>query len=70
MLFFFTIFTSMNNNFKPLRVQFFWISRYWENVGPMCSAQQTQNICITFVQHRTNVADVVSMLYKCFVFAG
>ena len=39
------------------------------------STQQTQNICITFIQCRTNVEDVgptykCKMLYKCFVFAG
>ena len=28
--------------------------------------QQTQNICITFVQCRTNVEDVGSTLYKCY----
>ena len=30
-----------------------------------CIAQQTQNICITFVQHRPNVFDVGPTLYKC-----
>ena len=30
-------------------------------------SQQTQNICITFVQRWSNI---VQMLYKCFVFAG
>ena len=29
------------------------------------SSQQTQNICITFVQRRPNVFDVGSTLYKC-----
>ena len=34
-------------------------------------SQQTQNICITFVQRRSNVLPkIVQMLYKCFVFAG
>ena len=37
-------------------------------------SQQTQNICITFVQRRSNVFDAGStlykMLYKCFMFAG
>ena len=33
-------------------------------------AQQTQNICMTFVQRRPNVFDVVQMSYKCFVFTG
>ena len=27
-------------------------------------AQQTQNICITFIQHRPNVFDVGPTLYK------
>ena len=35
--------------------------------GGVVHAQQTQNICITFVQRRTNI---VQMLYKCSVFAG
>ena len=29
-------------------------------------AQQTQNICITFVQRWTNVEDVGPTLYKCY----
>ena len=36
-------------------------------------SQQTQNICIIFVQRRPTsktLADVVVMLYRCFVFAG
>ena len=28
--------------------------------------QKTQNICITFVQHRPNVSDVGPTLYKCY----
>ena len=28
--------------------------------------QQTQNICITFIQRRPNVFDVVPALYKCY----
>ena len=28
--------------------------------------QQTQNICITFVQRRPNVFDVGPTLYKCY----
>ena len=31
------------------------------------NTQQTQNICITFVQRRPNI---VQMLYDCFVFTG
>ena len=30
------------------------------------AAQKTQNICITFVQCRTNVEDVGPTLYKCY----
>ena len=33
-------------------------------------SQQAQNICMTFVQRRSNVFDVGPTLYKCFVFAG
>ena len=36
------------------------------------ATQQTQNMCITFVQCRTNVEDVGPTLYKCYthVFEG
>ena len=30
-------------------------------------AQETENICITFVQRRANVEDVGSTLYKCYI---
>ena len=29
-------------------------------------AQQTQNICITFMQRRPNVEEVETSLYKCY----
>ena len=32
----------------------------------MIATQQTQNICITFVQRRPNVSDVGPTLYKCY----
>ena len=32
----------------------------------MMVSQQTQNICISFVQRRPNVFDVRSTLYKCY----
>ena len=31
-----------------------------------CKTQQTQHICITFVQRRPNVFDVGPTLYKCY----
>ena len=31
-----------------------------------CSTQQTQNICIKFIQCRSNVEDVGPTLYKCY----
>ena len=31
-----------------------------------CYSQQTQNICITFIQRRPNIFDVGSTLYKCY----
>ena len=34
--------------------------------GPAHTSQQTQNICITFAQCRTNVEDVGPTLYKCY----
>ena len=56
---------------------------HWLNAGPASEAlehhgiiesQQTQNICITFIQRRTNVFDVGPTLYKCYTnvlcFAG
>ena len=30
------------------------------------SSQQTQNICMTFIQRRPNVFDVGPTLYKCY----
>ena len=33
---------------------------------PHTTPQQTQNICITFVQRRPNVFDVGPTLYKCY----
>ena len=39
------------------------------NVGPASQTvipQQTQNICITFIQRRLNVLDVGTTLYKCY----
>ena len=33
-------------------------------------SQQTQNICIIFVQRRPNVFDIGPTLYKCYVFNG
>ena len=46
----------------------------WPCVKTTCDSQQTQNICITFMQRWPNVCssrwnDIV-MLYKSFVFAG
>ena len=38
-------------------------SRYWLHYMP---AQQTQNICITFMQRRPNVFDVGPTLYTCY----
>ena len=39
----------------------FMIKPFW--VRP---TQQTQNICITFVQRQPNVSDVDPTLYKCY----
>ena len=36
------------------------------NRHPIFRSQQTQNICITFVQRRPNVFDVGPALYKCY----
>ena len=41
--------------------------------APAVQSQQTQNICITFVQRRPNVFDAGPTLYKCYtnvLFAG
>ena len=32
----------------------------------VCSFQETQSICITFIQRRSNVFDVGPTLYKCY----
>ena len=37
-----------------------------ELVNPDDSPQQTENICITFIQRRSNVFDVGPTLYKCY----
>ena len=37
---------------------------------PPPASQQTQNICMPFVQRRSNVFNVGPTLYKCFVFVG
>ena len=54
----------------------------WLNVEPTfdsmldyrfpSATQQRQNICITFVQRQRlqRLANILQMLYKCFVFAG
>ena len=43
------------------------LKRAW---GPAWGpSQSTQNICITLDQRRRRWADVLQMLYKCFVFA-
>ena len=44
-----------------------------ENINTfyLTTAQQTQkNICITFVQGRTSVEDLVPTLYKCYTNVG
>ena len=42
------------------------LCRRWANAGDVSAAQQTENICITFVQRRPNVEDVGPTLYKCY----
>ena len=41
-------------------------SRCYREYYSQCSSQQTQTICITFVQRRPNVFDVGPTLYKCY----
>ena len=48
---------------------FSWPSLYYL-ISNRVISQQTQNICITFVQSWTNVCTYVQMIYKCVVFAG
>ena len=39
----------------------------WYGIGSrIYFSQQTQNICMTFVQRRSNVFDVSPTLYKCY----
>ena len=43
----------------------------WNNRWEICgSSQLTQNFCITFLQRRPNVEEVLQMLYNCFVLCG
>ena len=45
----------------------------WHSIEPILNRaipQQTQNICITFIQRRPNVFDVSPALYNGFVFVG
>ena len=37
-----------------------------ESTSNILDVQQTQNICITFIQRRLNVCDVSPTLYKCY----
>ena len=41
-------------------------SNAWLKLGKRLQSQQKQNICITFIQCRTNVEDVGPTLYKCY----
>ena len=38
----------------------------FSTVDVLAAAQQTQNICITFIQRRHNVFDVGPTLYTCY----
>ena len=38
----------------------------WASPFKVKTTQQTQNICITFIQRRPNVFDVGPTLYKCY----
>ena len=44
-------------------IHVYWLI-YWHI--SVCKSQQTQNICITFVQRRLNVLNVGPTLYKCY----
>ena len=50
-----------NENYHPE-----WNKRYCYPGASILWSQQTQNICITFVQCRPNVSDVGPTLYKCY----
>ena len=49
-----------------LYIQVFNFVQSFSCVVKTLAAQQTQNICITFIQRRTNVFDVGPTLYKCY----
>ena len=57
-------------NIMPTLVQllvFIGFDSGWFDVGPRLQrSQQTQNICITFIQRRPNVSDIGPKLYKCY----
>ena len=42
------------------------IMTFFAPQGTCMTAQQTQNICLTFIQRRPNVFDVGPTLYKCY----
>ena len=42
---------------------------YWDVFNPV-NTKHLYNICTKLIQRRRRWADVVQMLYKCFVFAG
>ena len=52
------------NGFKTRLILMTLISSYYD--FNMWGPQQTQNICITFIQRRPNVFDVGPTLYKCY----
>ena len=43
-----------------------WFAAWCVNLSRSGDTQQTQNICITFVQRRSNVGDVGPTLCKCY----
>ena len=56
-------------NIKPTLVQCILLTGIdWGEREQLLSKHK--NICMAFIQRRTNVLDVRSTLYKCFVFAG
>ena len=52
-----------------IKRQDFWLFGIWSNslISAFCKlTQQTQQMCITFIQRQPNVFDVCSTLYKCY----
>ena len=51
---------------EVLKCRFLLFGLDWKAGSNLQRSQQTQNICITFIQRRPDVFDVEPTLYKCY----